>query len=104
MAKKKKRKSKNLNSYAEEFAISLIYEATNGKVGKGKDSSLDTAPNPISFRDRGKLLDSVTKLLGAQDTPEDNDDEDGIESFRERLNERGTSSSGTDDTEGSSGG
>lgn len=104
MPKKKKRKSKGLNGYAEEFAIALIYEATSGKIGKVRNSAIESEPNPISFRDRGKLLDSVTKLLGAQDTPEEEDDEDGVESFRERLNGGGTSSSGADDTESSSGG
>lgn len=95
----KKRRKKGLQSYAEEFALSLIYEATSGKVGKGKALE-DEKENSVSFRDRRSLLDSITKLLGAQDEPED-DEEDGLTTLRGRLNDgdSGTTSSGASDGE-----
>ena len=66
--------------------MSLIYEASQGTIGVSR-AKHKQVENPISFRDRGKLLDSVTKLLGAQETPDD-EEQDGISSYRERLNER----------------
>ena len=80
---KKRRRRKGLDVMAEEFAAYLLYEASSGRVGKGKAIEPETE-NPISFKDRRALLDSVTKLLGAQRDPEDGE-EDGISSFREHL-------------------
>ncbi len=95
---KKKRKCKGLDVIAEEFAMTLIYEATSGKVGRARLPIKEGEEvNPISFRDRRALLDSVTKLLGAQKEPDD-EEETGINSFKERLRggESGTADDGTD--------
>ncbi len=107
MAKKRKSRRKGLASFAEEFAISLLFEASGGKIGRvrAKKEGEEEKDSQVSFRDRRALLDSMTKLLGAQGAPED-DDEDGIESFRERLKpddsdsrtlERGTDTPGDSD-------
>lgn len=101
MAKRKRRK-KGLQAYAEEFAIALLYEASSGKIGKIKaprnseEESSVPVDSQVSFRDRRALLDSMTKLLGAQDAPDD-DEVDGLEEMKERLNGRsGETTSGTD--------
>lgn len=91
MAKKKARRRAGLDRIAEQFAISLIHEASGGTIGKGSTPSKEgeeDKENPISFRDRRALLDSITKLLSGQKDPLDGEEEDGIADFRERLNER----------------
>lgn len=87
---KKRRKRKGLSSFAEEYAIALLYESSNGKIGRVKNPSEPTGENPVSIRDRIKLLDSVTKLLGAQDTGEE-EEEDGLSILQERLKDDGDS-------------
>ena len=98
---KKKRKRKGLDVMAEEFAATLLYEASCGKVGRSRALAEGeiVAENPISFKDRRALLDSVTKLLAAQ-TPQEEEETSGINSFREHLRggDSGEASSG-DDTE-----
>ena len=96
---KKRRKRRGLQAYAEEFALSLIYEASSGKVGKVKDSSKPEDDNPVSFRDRRALLDSVTKLLGAQPDENTEEDEDGLSILQGRLNDgnSGTAERGASD-------
>ena len=98
MAKAKKRRKRGLASFAEEYAISLLFEATNGNIGRKRavKEGTEVVDSQVSFRDRRSLLDSITKLLGAQDAPEE-DDEDGIAFYRERLNEpSGEDRSGAD--------
>ena len=98
MAKKRKSRKRGLASFAEEFAIDLLFEASNGRLGRKKavKEGVESVDSQISFRDRRSLLDSITKLLGAQDAPEE-DDEDGIAFYRERLNEpSGEDRSGAD--------
>lgn len=92
---KKRRKRRGLGHYAEEFAISLIFEASGSKIGRGKNPSETEGENPVAIRDRIKLLDSITKLLGAQDTPEE-EEEDGLTQLKDRLNDSnsGAASSG----------
>lgn len=95
---KKRRKRKGLDVMAEEFAASLIYEASGGSIGRGKPQNAgDEKENSVSFRDRRALLDSITKLLSNQKDPSD-DDEDGISTYREHLRggDSGTTSGGTD--------
>lgn len=101
---KKRRSRKGLARYAEAFAASLLWEASGGSIGKGKPSVEKQEGMPeVSFRDRRALLDSITKLLSSQGPPTEEDDEDGIDSFRERLNgrsgeiERGTDSASNED-------
>ena len=101
---KKKRRKRGLQSFAEEFAISLLFEASGGKIGRVRavKEGAEVVDSQVSFRDRRALLDSMTKLLSAQDAPEE-DDEDGIADFRERLNEpsgedRGGADTATDET------
>jgi hypothetical protein len=81
---KKKRRSRGLAGLANAFAASLLFEASGGKVGRGRTPSEGDPENPVSFKDRRALLDSVTKLLAAQPEAKD-DEEDGIASFREAL-------------------
>ena len=80
----KKRKKRDLQRYAEAFALDLISQATGGRLGRKSASSEDDKENPVSFKDRRALLDSVTKLLAAQKAPEE-EDESGVNNFRERL-------------------
>ena len=83
--------------------MSLIYEASGGKVGKGTLPAKDSEETQISFRDRRALLDSVTKLLGAQQEP-DEEELSGIDSFKEHLrggNDSRTDERGADTDEGS---
>jgi hypothetical protein len=81
---KKRRKRKNLQAYAEEFAISLLYEASGGKIGKVK--SAEKSEYNMSFHDRRALLDSMTKLMALKHKIEPEEEEDGIASYREQLN------------------
>jgi hypothetical protein len=95
---KKKRRRKVLCDYAEDFALSLLFEASGGKVGRIRavsEKDKDTE-NPVSFKDRRALLDSVTKLLAAQ-KPSEDDEEDGLSSYREHLRgNSGETESGAD--------
>lgn len=84
---KKKRKTRNLTHIAEKFAISLINEANGVRLNKARPPGEEESENPISFRDRRALLDSITKLLISQKESEDDGAEDGITSFMENLND-----------------
>ena len=96
---KKKRKKQTLQDSAETFALSLLYEASGGKLGKGTLSEKGEE-NQLSFRDRRALLDSVTKLLGAQRDPEE-DENTGVNALREKLRDgnSGADDGGTDTDE-----
>lgn len=97
----KKRKKRTLESIAEAFAVSLIYQASGGSIGRKGTAGEEDKENPISFKDRRALLDSVTKLLGAQ-TPQEDDSESGLNSFRERLRDGDSrTSDGGGDTDAS---
>lgn len=93
MSRKKKRQKSGLAKVADEFAMALIYEASGGTIGRVRAAvkvDMDTpaeekGENSVSFRDRRALLDSVTKLLGAQPDDKEDEDIDGIASFREAL-------------------
>lgn len=89
MAKKKRKSKRGLSRAADAFAMALIWEASGGTVGREpvKKEGQEPVENPVSFRDRRALLDSVTKLLAGEPPPTDDDEEDGIASFRERLND-----------------
>lgn len=89
MARKKRKIKRGLSRAADAFALYLLFEASGGKVGKSPITEGEKEPveNPISFRDRRALLDSVTKLLAGEPPNTDGEEEDGIESFRERLND-----------------
>ena len=105
MAKRRKRKEKRgLARAADKFAMLLIWEASGGKIGIAPTTQAAEEPveNPVSFRDRRALLDSITKLLG--DQPEENtEEEDGLDEMRKRLSDDrngGTLAGGTGDSDG----
>ena len=76
---------------AETFAISLIYEASGGIIGHLPAGAEARPENPVTFRDRRALLDSITKLLAAEEAPEEEAQESGLSVLRERLSgNRGT--------------
>ena len=102
MAKKRRRKS--LQDHAEAFALDLLFQASNGRVGKGGTPSVDSEEkeNAVSFKDRRALLDSITKLLSNQ-KDKDDDEVGGLDLFKEHLRgDSGTPDSGTDPDDSSS--
>lgn len=94
---KKRRKRKDLAAFAEEFAIALLFEASNGSIGRIKalPEGVEKPELTMSFHDRRALLDSMTKLVAMKRRTEPEDEEDGIASYREQLN--GQHSSETSD-------
>lgn len=88
---KKRRTKRGLTRVADQFAMSLIFEATGGKIGRvpQAEESVSAVVNPVSFRDRRALLDSVTKLLAGQPSEVGTEEEDGIDDFRKRLEDDG---------------
>ena len=103
MAKKKRKIKRGLSRAADAYAMLLLWDASGGKVGRAPALKEGEEPveNPISFRDRRALLDSVTKLLAGEPSNTDEEEEDGIASFRERLNDgnRGTTEPGDGDSD-----
>ena len=101
---KKRRVRRGLDRAAQEFALDLLFQASNGRVGRAKASTSE-GDNSISFRDKRALLDSITKLLAAQKDPGGDEYEDGLIDFKERLGggDSGEASSGTDTGEDETG-
>ena len=87
---KKKRRSSGLAGIAERYAISLIFESTSGRIGRGSLPSGEDTENSVPFKERRALLDSRTKLLDIQKDGED-DESSGLSSFMERLKDDGDS-------------
>jgi len=87
---------KNLIKEAERYSQFLLFEATGGAMGraplrsKSKDAEKDDGFK-IDFQTKRALLDSMIKLASVRSKvdPED-DDEDGIESYRELLRDDGS--------------
>ena len=74
---------------AEQMALDLMFEATNGRIGKQRPFPEGVEPKEVnvSFTDRRALLDSVVKLMAKRhDMAPDDEEPDGIESFRSALN------------------
>ena len=86
---KKKRRNNGLAGIAERYAISLIYESTSGKIGRGTLPSKENMDNAVPFKERRALLDSITKLLAAQKEGNEEDESNGLSSFMERLKDGG---------------
>jgi hypothetical protein len=100
MAKKRKVK-RGLSRKVDALVEFLIYESTSGNIGHvpakalAEDGSL--IENKIPFHTRAKFADSAMKYVNGQAPSTDDDEEDGIASFRERLNgDGGTTGSGAD--------
>lgn len=86
----KRRKRVSLQTYAEKFAMHLLFEASSGSVGRAPyiKEGQEKPELPMSFHDRRSLLDSVTKLIAMKHKIDPEEEEDGISGFRERLHDR----------------
>lgn len=93
MIKRRRRGKRGLQRAADVFALALMYEASGGTVGRAPalKEGEEAKENPVPFKERRALLDSVTKLLAGQPPSDDDSDEDGISDFRSRLNDDGDS-------------
>jgi len=105
--RKKPKVKRGLQRAADAFAMALIFEASGGRVGRAPALKEGETPveNPVSFRDRRALLDSVTKLLAGQPA-EGDEEESGVDYFRDRLKDDGDdreTGSGADSPEGEAG-
>ena len=85
----KKRRLTGLARTAEQYAMSLIFSASSGTLGKGYSLSVEDTENTVPFKERRALLDSITKLLAIQKDGEDDDGSSGLSSFMERLKDDG---------------
>lgn len=87
---KQKRKHRDrLLLASEALAMSLLFDATEGRMGKAPNPLKEgiIAPPPIEFKDKRALLDSITKLMQLKHTVDPEEEpEDGLSSYRERLN------------------
>lgn len=106
MAKKRRKVKQGLPRKVDSLVEYLIYESSGGTIGRVPAEALDKdgvlKGNSVPFATRAKFADSAMKYVNGQKPEEDDSNEDGIESFRERLNERGTSERGAGDAEDSS--
>lgn len=103
-----RRRSDRLSSAAEQLALALLFEATNGKLGRDRPLPEGTEKKEInvSFQDRRALLDSIVKLIEKRHKMKPEDDEpDGIAQYRSALNGSlgGESGDGGDTSETASG-
>ena len=85
----KKRKKSGLRHAAEVFALSLLFEASGGSIGrvpKVQEGNTVKAPD-MAFSDKRALLDSMTKLitLSHKVDPVEEEETDGLSAARERL-------------------
>lgn len=87
---KKRRSSKNLMSYTEKYAISLLSEATGGRIGPVQPQKVDSEPQVTSdgmqFSDKRALLDSLTRLLAIKHRIDPEQEESTFMDMREELN------------------
>ena len=82
-------RKRNMLREAEKYAQFLLWEATGGSMGrepvKGKDKKEDEFK--VDFGTKRALLDSMIKLIGIkQKVDPEEEDEDGIASYKELLN------------------
>lgn len=89
---KKRRSGKNLMSYTEKYAISLLSEATGGRIGPSEPQNVGT--DGMQFSDKRALLDSLTRLLAIKHRIDPEQEETTFMSMREELNGAGREAKG----------
>lgn len=84
------RKKKSMIDKIEVLVDELLYEATEGRVGKKPKKSEDPDFTPMEFKEKKAVLDSALKFTALQNKidPEDDTENDGIAGLRKKMQEQ----------------
>lgn len=71
---------------AEKYAEYLLFEATDGSIGREKKKLNSANERPLDFNEKRALLDSLIRLVGVKNKVDPEEDESDFDSFKEIMN------------------